>query len=96
MASRNMRVSGDIKQVLQSGDNPCLTYQVVSGVADLEQWIISGGATPAKLTSGGYFHCASVVPSTKPVVTGSKGGNAALTSLMSALSTLGLVADSTS
>lgn len=31
----------------------------------------------------------------KPTVTGSKGGNAALASLMSALSTLGLVTDST-
>lgn len=31
----------------------------------------------------------------KPTVTGSKGGNAALTSLMTALSNLGLIKDST-
>lgn len=34
-------------------------------------------------------------PVAKPTVTGAKGGNAALTSLMSALSALGLVTDST-
>ena len=36
------------------------------------------------------------VPTTKPTVTGSKGGNAALTSLMTALVALGLVTDTTS
>jgi hypothetical protein len=35
-------------------------------------------------------------PAAKQTVTGSKGANAALTSLMTALSTIGLVTDSTS
>lgn len=35
-------------------------------------------------------------PAAKPTVTGSKGANAALTSLMAALVTLGLVIDTTS
>ena len=34
-------------------------------------------------------------PATPPIVTGSKGGNAALTSLMAALVSLGLVIDQT-
>ncbi len=40
----------------------------------------------------GFF---SVAPTTRPTVSGSKGGNAALGSLISALATLGLVIDST-
>lgn len=38
----------------------------------------------------------SVTPSTVPVVTGSKGGNAALASLITALAGLGLLTDKTS
>ena len=40
----------------------------------------------------GFF---TTAPVTKPTVTGAKGGNAALTSLMTALAGLGLVTDST-
>lgn len=41
----------------------------------------------------GFYNASEV---TKPIVTGSKGGNAALTSLIAALASLGLITDSTS
>jgi hypothetical protein len=44
-------------------------------------------------TSMGFFGAA---PTTKPTVTGSKGGNAALGSLLTALANLGLITDSSS
>lgn len=60
---------------------------------------ISAGA----LTCTGFQHSMGYITfwggtgfSSKPVITGSKGGNAALASLLSALATYGLVADSTS
>lgn len=35
------------------------------------------------------------VPTTKPTITGAKAGNAALTSLLSALAAMGIITDST-
>jgi hypothetical protein len=40
----------------------------------------------------GFF---GVAPASRPTVTGSRGGNAALTSFLSGISTLGLIVDST-
>lgn len=53
-----------------------------------------GGGVQLGATSGkiGFFESTPVV---KPTVTGSKGANAALTSLLSALSSMGLIVDST-
>ncbi len=50
---------------------------------------IGGTGTGNKV---GFFNAS---PAAKPVVTGSRGGNAALASLITALATLGLVTDST-
>jgi hypothetical protein len=44
---------------------------------------------------GTFLGFYNVVPTTKPTVSGAKGGNAALTSLCSALATLGLITNST-
>ena len=46
--------------------------------------------------TGGSIGFYGTTPGAKPTITGSKGANAALTSLLSALATLGLVTDSTS
>jgi hypothetical protein len=46
-------------------------------------------------TSGGRLGFYSTAPIAKPTVTGSRGGNAALASLLTALANLGLVTDST-
>lgn len=53
-----------------------------------------GGTTPVKVGGGalGFF---DAVPTVKPTITGSKGGNAALASLLSSLAGLGLITDST-
>lgn len=53
-----------------------------------------GATTPLQIASGalGFFETAPVI---KPTVTGSKGGNAALGSLLTALAGLGLITDST-
>jgi hypothetical protein len=45
--------------------------------------------------TGQHIGFNGTAPVAKPTVTGSKGANAALTSLMTALSSLGLVTDST-
>lgn len=61
------------------------------------------GSSPFGLTmngpiaaSGGKVGFYGTAPVTKPTVTGAKGSNAALGSLMTALANLGIVTDSTS
>jgi hypothetical protein len=54
-------------------------------------WAV-GGDLKHLGTKAGFFGAAAVV---KPSVTGAKGGNAALASLISALATLGLITDNT-
>ncbi len=44
---------------------------------------------------GSLYGAFSATPTTKPTVTGSRGGNAALASLLTALATLGWITDST-
>jgi hypothetical protein len=51
-----------------------------------------GGALKHLGTSAGFFGAAAVA---RPTVTGSRGGNAALASLLTALDALGLITDST-
>ena len=53
--------------------------------------VVKGGT--AQVGPFGAF--GSTPPDTKPAVTGAKGGNAALASLLTALVALGLVTDST-
>lgn len=62
----------------------------ISSTATYVTWLILTYVSSASRWEGSY----ATAPA-KPTVTGSKGANAALTSLMSALSTLGIVTDST-
>ena len=61
-----------------------------------------GGATPGVVTTGGQLQVDGNVgfygttPIAKPTVSGSRGGNAALASLCTALASLGLITNSTS
>lgn len=61
----------------------------------------SGSASFNVNTNGGLQHTGATLgffsqaPTTKPTVTGSRGGNAALASLLTALAALGLITDST-
>lgn len=64
-----------------------------SGAAKLQ---ITGGTSTDTLTVSGNTGFFGTAATTKPTVTGSKGANAALASLMTALAGLGLVTDSTS
>lgn len=70
----------------------CGTAAAVAGVR-----LFGNGAviveTGSNTTSLGFFGTA---PTTKPTVTGSRGGNAALASLLTALAGLGLIVDSSS
>lgn len=63
------------------------TYFSVSGTT-----IIINGALDHDGSTAGFF---GATPAAKPTVTGSRDGNAALASLITALATLGLVTDST-
>ena len=56
--------------------------------------LVANGARLMTATSAGYMGFYSAAPIAKPTVTGSKGGNAALTSLLSALNNQGLLTDS--
>jgi hypothetical protein len=60
---------------------------------------VVGSAKMFFLASGGFQFNGpvgfSAVPISRPTVSGSRGGNAALASLLTALSTYGLVTDST-
>ena len=77
----------------------------ITNLLHVEPWTLPTGlnlktvAVSEQLTLGddgsevGFF---GTSPTTKPTVTGSKGANAALTSLLAALVELGLVKDTTS
>jgi len=64
-----------------------------TGLAADMTWTVKDGITVSSGSTKLAFYGGT--PASKPTVTGSKGANAALTSLMTALSGLGLVTDST-
>jgi hypothetical protein len=75
------------------------------GTGNTNAAVYIGGATNVSLANdntntttalAGYIGFYGATPVAKPTVSGAKGSNAALGSLMTALSTLGLVTDSTS
>ena len=68
-------------------DNPLDASRADGSVSVNTVWIKDGGVENAD-----YFRVRTAV---KPAVTGSKGGNAALGSLLTALASLGLITDST-
>lgn len=80
-----------------------LVYGVFADTTALQQFRVNGAVivgeslyvTTTLQHAGGGAGFFGTAPIGKPAVTGSKGANAALTSLMTALSGLGLVTDST-
>jgi hypothetical protein len=79
--------------VLVRGSNKGGAYCQVDG--SNARLVNAGGTTQVHVdgTGVGFFNAAPVA---KPTVTGSRGGNAALASLITALATLGLITDSSS
>jgi len=77
-------------------DRNRLRYDGASNSLLIEGWSGSGWVEVQRITTSGAlgFFGSAGVP--KPTVTGSRGGNAALSSLITALSSLGLVTDSSS
>ena len=68
------------------------SYYQVPQSFNVKQDINVAGNLTANATQVGFYSTTAI---SKPTVTGSKGGNAALTSLMTALANLGLVTNST-
>jgi hypothetical protein len=64
------------------------TWQILSSTGE----VLIGGPLNHDGTTIGFY---GATPVTKPTVSGAKGGNAALTSLMTALANLGIVTNST-
>lgn len=71
------------------------TANLINAASGTSLALQSNGTTRFSLDGTGIGFYATA-PAAKQTVTGSKGANAALTSLMTALSTIGLVTDSTS
>ena len=65
----------------------------VGGNSEFSGAIAIGGALNHDGTTVGFY---GTIPQGKPTVTGSRGGNAALASLLTALASLGLITDSSS
>ena len=68
---------------------------VVGGVPALQMQAAQTTITNSLSLTGSGIGFFGTSPTTKPTVTGSRGGNAALTSLLTALATLGLITNST-
>lgn len=77
-------IGGDVYLVAGAGGTAG-NIILVDGLGGIPLWVDSAGGI-------GFF---SATPVTKPTVTGSRGGNAALASLLTALANLGLVTNST-
>lgn len=67
----------------------------VENVVDGTLLVVDAGNDEIKFTAA-KFGAFGATPVAKPTVTGSRGGNAALASLLTALQNLGLIVDSTS
>lgn len=81
--------SGNSTGAGESGVKIQTAHAGLSGTADSYSTNVMFQALGNKLAFNG------ATPITKPTVTGSRGGNAALASLLTALATLGLITDST-
>ena len=76
-----------------AGQWPDGGFYIADGTTSANRIVISqAGALTINTTSVGFFN---TTPVAKPTVTGSKGANAALASLLTALAAYGLVTDST-
>lgn len=80
-----MQKSGNYLRILEDGGATVVSLSGTSGVATI---LDSGADIRSPI---GFF---STTPTTKQTVTGSRGGNAALASLLTALAAYGLVTDS--
>jgi hypothetical protein len=88
--------SVDISALAQASTPPTASAFATANTWTGEQTFAAPLVAAASLahqgTTLGFY---DTTPAAKPTVSGSKGGNAALASLMSALSALGLVTDTT-
>lgn len=85
---------GTLSGTLVGAGITCSTLQVNTG-ATITNGLTVGG-TISFTSSGGAFGIFGSTPNTRQNITGSRGGNAALASLLSGLANYGLVTDSTS
>lgn len=80
-----------------TSDRLRFTYDGVANALVLEAWTTGSAWTPAITVSReGAVAFFGATPQAKQTVTGSRGGNAALASLLTALANLGLITDSSS
>ena len=79
---------------LECGDISSSQVLIANGTTNVMKWLSDGYTVPSLGVTGnvGFY---TTAPIAKPTVTGSKGGNAALASLMTQLASLGLLTDST-
>lgn len=66
-----------------------------SAASVIEEWQVNGTRKFAMGKQGGFGFFGATPPTTQPVVTGSRGGNAALASLLTALAATGIIVDGT-
>lgn len=81
------------QEMVRFGDTSSTYHLKVTGPAHITGEIKLDGAINHDGTTIGFFNSA---PSAKETITGSRGGNAALANLLSALANYGLITDSTS
>lgn len=102
LADADWRVSGDTETNLLYTDASTDRFGVGTATPDSRMHVVGkihgsdelelDGALNHDGTTAGFFGTA---PATQPTVTGSRGGNAALASLLTALAGVGLIVDST-
>lgn len=91
-ATVNSQLAGSLKWQTVVATHASRTFRVVHSAADTALREYMRGEASGTAAKAGFLGAAAV---TRPNVTGAKGGNAALGSLMTALANLGLVTDST-
>ena len=81
--------------VMESYNGADLQFDLVNSGANGHFYVSGGGIYIIDATGDGKLAFFGGTPQAKPTVTGSKGGNAALASLLTQLANLGLITDST-
>lgn len=81
--------------VMESYNGADLQFDLVNSGAAGHFYVSGGGLYVLDITGDGKLAFFSGTPQAKPTITGSKGGNAALASLLTALANFGLITDST-
>lgn len=74
-----------------TGDADTFVIRDGDGGVTAASLVVTGGAT----LGGGLGAFGASAPTVKPIITGSRGGNAAVANLLTTLATMGIVKDST-